>query len=430
MSGRRIALLGGGYVGLYTALELERRLAPGEAEVVLVSPENFMLYWPLLVEVGSGNVDPRHVTVPLRKALRRTEVLTGQALALESARRSFRLAPYAGPEYEVQADELVIGLGSQTKVPPIPGLEGHAIGFKSVAEAIHLRNQVLSRLEAAQSAAAPDARRRALTFVFVGGGYTGVEVIAELEDMAAATRHFFPRLSEQDFRWVLLEATDRILPEVSEHLSRYALRELQARGIDVRLETELRSVQDGRLKLSDETELEADTLVWMAGVEPHPLVAEGGAATDERGRLVVDEFLRVRDTDGVWAAGDCAAVPDLLGGDTFPPTAQHAVREARHLARNLVATIRGEELEPFRYRSLGQLVTLGRRKGVAEIRGRTLRGLPAWTARRAYYLSQVPSTERRARMLADWLVGLPFRQDPAQLGSVEHPDLPLEAAAH
>lgn len=428
MSKPRIVLVGGGYVGLYCALELERRLKPHEAEVVLVSEENFMLYWPLLVEVGSGDLDPRHVAVPLRTMLRRTQVLTAEVTSVDPQERRVRLAPYAGEEYELGFDHLVLGLGSRTRLMPVPGLERHAIGFKSIAEALHLRNQVLSRLEVAQSTVDEAARRRALTFVFVGGGYTGVEVAAELEDLARSATRWFPRVRREDMHWLLIEATDRILPEVSPELGRYALEELRARGIDVRLETQLESAEDGRLELSDHTSVEADTLAWMAGVQPHPLASQSGLACDERGRVRVDACLSVEKADRVWAAGDCAAVPDLAGDGTCPPTAQHAIRQARQLARNLASSLRGHPPEPFCYRSLGELVTLGRHKGVAEIGGLKVRGLPAWLARRAYYLTQVPSAERRARMLADWLVGLPFRQDPAQLGSVEHPDVPLASA--
>lgn len=428
MNKPRIVLVGGGYVGLYCALELERRLTPREAEVVLISEENFMLYWPLLVEVGSGDLEPRHVAIPLREALRLSEVVSARVTEVDARGRRVRLAPYTGEEYELGFDHLVLGVGSRTRLMPIPGLERHAIGFKSIAEAQHLRNQVLSRLEIAQATAEERALRRALTFVFVGGGYTGVEVIAELEDLARSAARWFPRVRPGDMRWLLIEASDRILPEVSPVLGRYALEALRARGIDIRLGTQLESIENGHLQLSDGSSIEADTLVWMAGVTPHPLAADSGLACDDHGRVRVDPYLRVEAADRLWAAGDCAAVPDLAGGGTCPPTAQHAIRQGRQLANNLVRALRGIPPEPFRYRSLGELVTLGRHKGVAEIRGVKLRGVPAWLARRAYYLSQVPSTERRARMLAEWIVGLPFRQDPAQLGSVEHPDVPLTAA--
>src|SRR5436305_614440 len=417
MTPPRIVLLGGGYVVLYTALELERRLKPGEAEVVLVSAENFMLYWPLLVEVGSGDLDPRHVAVPLRKPLPRTEIVTARTTAIDTKGSTVRVAPYLGDEYDLEFDHLVIGLGSTTRLMDIPGLAEQAIGFKSIAEALHLRNQVLSRLEAAQSTADRDARRRALTFVFVGGGYTGVEVAAELEDLARSATRWFPDVAREDMRWLLIEATDRILPEVAAGLADYAFDELRARDIEVHLETQLESANDGRLVLSDGTELEADTLVWMAGVQPHPLARDSGLATDERGRGEVDPCLRVDGATQIWAAGDCAAVPDLLKDSTCPPTAQYASRQAKQLAVNLMRVIRGQEPERFRYRSRGEMVTLGRHKGVGEIDGHKVRGFPAWLGRRAYYLSQIPSAERRTRMVADWLVGLPFRQDPAQLGS-------------
>lgn len=415
-------------MGLYAALGLERLLDADEVELTLVSPENYMLYQPLLPEVASGTLEPRHVVVSLRRALRRTEVVTGRLTGIDHDGRVATIAPRAGDITHVPYDHVVIGLGSETRVLPIPGLAEQAVGFSSLAEALHLRNHVLGRLEAAQSTADDAVRRRALTFVFVGGGYTGIEVLGELEDMARAVSRWYPAIAPDQQRWILVEATDGILPTVDERLGRFVLRQLRRRGIDVRLETQLESAEGGHLRLSDGEELEADTLVWSAGVTPHPLIAELGLPVDDKGRLVVDRFLRVDGADGAWGAGDCAAVPTADGG-FFPATAQYAEREARRVAANVAATVRGKEPEPFDHRAVGELVTIGRYKGVGEIRGMRIRGFLPWFLRRTYYAWRIPTLERKVRMVAEWTVALFFPRDVVELGSVEHPREPIRRAA-
>lgn len=424
----RVLIAGGGFVGMYTALALESRLAPGEADLELVAPENFMLYQPLLPEVASGSVEPRHVVVPLRRALRRTRVTLGRLCGVDRGRRVARIEAGTGESRETAYDALVVGLGSVTRTMEVPGLIDHAVGFQTLTEAMHLRNQVLSRLEVADSATSAEARRRALTFVFVGGGYAGVEALAELEDLARQASRSYRSISPGDMRWVLVEATDRILPSVDEKLARRAGELLRARGIEMRLQTTLEAVSDGVVSLSDGSTVAADTLVWMPGVVPDPQVGRLGLGCDERGRLVVDACLRVEGAEGVWAAGDCAAVPGP-DGEPYPPTAQHAEREARQLGHNIAAVLRGRGPEPFRYRSRGEFVTLGNRRAIAQVMGMPLRGPAAWALRRAYYLGRMPTTERRVRLLVDWLAGLPFEPDIAQLGAEQHPDRPLARTA-
>jgi NADH:ubiquinone reductase (H+-translocating) len=426
---QRILIVGGGYVGLYAALALEQRLAPDAAEITIVNPENFMVYQPLLPEVASGSLDARHVVVPLRRTLDRAHLITGRVTAIDHERRRVAVQPWEGEPYEVEYDHVVVGLGSETRALPIPGLVEHAIGFSTVAEAQHLRNRVLGRLEAAAATRDPAARRRALTFVFVGGGYTGVEALGEMEDMARAAAALFPEMSPADQRWVLVEATDRILPSVPESLAAFATEVLRRRGIEVLLGTQLESAEGGCLVLSDGQRFEADTLVWSAGVRPHPLVAESDLAVDDKGRLRVDEFLRVRGTEGAWGAGDCAAVPDLENGGTCPPSAQYAERQAVHLAKNLAATIGGAQPSAFRHKSAGEMITLGRYKGVAELRGRTLTGVLPWLMRRGFYVVKMPSLDRKLRISADWLVSSLFRRDVVSLGSQESPRESFERAA-
>jgi NADH dehydrogenase len=426
---KRILLIGGGYVGLYAALRLERELRAEEAEVTLVDPENFMVYRPLLAEVTSGTLEPRHALVPLRAALRRTRLIAGRLAEVDQHGQIATVEVYDGERLRLPYDEIVIGVGATARLLPVPGLVEHGIGFNSVAEAMYLRDHVLRQLELAATATDPQRRARALTFLFVGGGYTGVEALAEAQDMAANVLHGYPTLQPEDTRWVLVEAADRILGTVPPSLSRHAQRELEQRGIDVRLKTRVDSIADGVATLSDGTELATDTLVWVTGTKPNPIVSDLGLPTDEKGRLPVDNRLRVSGAEHVWSAGDCAAVPDLVKGGLCPPTAQYAVREARKLADNIVATMRDTTTRPFRYHNRGEFVTLGRHKAVGEMLGIRVRGLLAWTARRGYYLSQIPTWNRRLRIAADWLIGMPFRHDVVGLQSREQPHAAFREAA-
>lgn len=424
-----VLIVGGGYVGLYTALRLERRLEAHEARLTMVNPENFMLYQSLLPEVTSGTLEPRHAVVPLRRVLKRTRLLGGRVTRLDHRRRTATVQPYEGEPGEVSYDHVVLGLGGITKVLPVPGLAERAVGFTTVTEAIFLRNQVLSRMEAAEALTDEAARRRALTFVFIGGGYSGVEALAELEDLAHDACRYFPSVSPRDLRWVLVEVTERILPIVDEDLAEYATRMLRERGVDVYLETSLESAEDGVIVLSNGERFEADTLCWAAGVSPDPLAGGLGLPTDDMGRLVVDESLRVRDTPGAWAAGDCAAVPDLVDGGTCPPSAQYAVREARRLADNLAAVLRGREPTPFRHKSLGEMITLGRHQGVARVLRLRLRGFLPWYLRRLYHVARIPSPLRKLDVWLDWTGALLRPRDVVHLGSEEHPREPFHEAA-
>jgi NADH dehydrogenase len=424
----RILFVGGGYIGMYAALELQKLLRDG-AYLTLVNPENFMLYQPFLPEVASGNIEPRHVVVPLRQVLRRARIVVGEAVEIEHEGRTATVRTEDGESLRLDYDVVVLGAGSRSRVLPIPGLAELGIGFKSVAEAIYLRNHVIGRLDAA--AGTPDAERRraALTFVFVGGGYAGVEALAELEDMASAAMRFYPQLRRDDMRWVLVEAADTILPEIGRDLAAYVRRHLEERGIAVWLGTQLESAEGGMMRLSNGERFRAETLVWTAGVAPEPVARRSSFPVDERGRVLVDEFLRVQGVKDAWAAGDNAAIPDLVTGGTAPPTAQHALREARRLARNVAASLSDGELQPFRHRNLGQLASLGRYKGAAKVLGVRLTGFPAWWLHRTYHILMMPTLARKSRIVADWTVGLVFPRDIAQLGSLENPRGSFERAA-
>jgi NADH dehydrogenase len=424
----RVLVLGGGFVGVYTALGLERRLRPAEVSVTLVNPESFMAYQPFLPEAAAGNIEPRHVVVPLRTVLERTTLVTGSATALDHRRRVVTIQPVEGEPYEAPYDVVVVALGSVSRVPPMPGLVDVAVGFKTVSEAIYLRNRVLESMDAAESTDDDSVRRRVLTFVFVGGGYAGVEALAELEDLARDASRHYKRIRRADMRWILVEAAPMILPEMAPDMGPYATRILRERDIDVRLGTTLESVEGGHLRLSDGDEFDADTLVWTAGVRPHPLVTDLGFPTDERGRLVTDRYLRVRDIDGAWAAGDCAAVPDVGTGGINPPTAQHALRQARRLSANIAAMLREKPPTEFRYRNMGGIASLGRYKGIARVFVFRFKGFPAWWLHRNYHVFMVPTFNRKIRIILDWTVGLLFRRDIAQLGSLQHPRQAFEQA--
>ncbi|GAA3139307.1 NAD(P)/FAD-dependent oxidoreductase [Planomonospora alba] len=426
----RILILGGGYVGMYTALRLQRRLRRGEARVTVVDSDSYMTYQPFLPEAAAGSIEPRHVVVPLRAVLKRCEVVNGWAVGVDLRARTVEVQPSQGPSRTLGYDFLVVAPGSVSRLLPIPGVAECGIGFKTVEEAIHLRNHVLAQLDVASSTDDPEVRSRALTFVFVGGGYAGVEALAELEDMARDACRYFPSIHPGDMHWVLVEATDRILPEVGPDMGRWTIEQLRARGIDVRLNSLVRSAENRRVVLDDGSVFNASTLVWTAGVKPHPLVQASGLPLDERGRIKATAELTVEGHPNVFTAGDCAAVPDLTKpGQTCAPNAQHAVREARTLADNLVATLRGSERRPYRHAYAGSVASLGLHKGVAQIYGRKVRGFPAWFMHRTYHLSRVPTLNRKVRVLVDWTLSLFFPREITSLGALANPREEFEFAA-
>jgi NADH dehydrogenase len=401
-------VLGGGFAGGYVARLL------GKAGATIVSPENFMLYTPMLPEAASGTLEPRHVVVPLRLMCPHADLLLGHATAVDEEARLVHVVTEDG-ELDVRYEHLVVALGAIPRALPIPGLSEHGLGFKSLADAIYLRNHVLRELEAA--AASPDEAERHLTFVFIGAGYAGVEALAELADLVRDALRYYPELRDAPQRWVLVDAAPKILPEIPAPLGEYAARELERRGVDIRVSTTLESVDADGAVLSDGTRFESHTLVWTAGVKAHPRLAELGLPLDERGRILVGPTLRVEGRENVWALGDCARVPNEATPDhPDPPTCQHALRQARRLAKNL----RGET-KPYRYRMLGQVATLGRYKGIADVLGLRLRGFPGWFVTRTYHLFQLPLVSRKLRVVTDWTVALFFRRDIAELSMLGRP---------
>ena len=402
-------ILGGGFAGSYVGRYLRKRGA------TIVSRENYMLYTPMLPEAASGTLEPRHVVVPIRMMCPHAELILGEAQAHDAGRQRVRVQT-GDRVFWVHYENLVVALGAIVRSLPIPGLAEHALGFKSLADAIHLRNHVLGRLEAAAADPNPTHRRRELTFVFVGAGYAGVEALAELSDLVRDALRHYPDLRDVPQQWVLVDAAPKILPEIPTRLGDYAAQLLARRGIDIRTETTLEEVEPHAARLSDGDEILTSTVVWTAGVRAHPLLPEFGLPTEERMRVPVDETLRVRDTDRIWALGDCAAVPNLATPGQFdPPTCQHALRQARRLAKNLKGDVR-----PYKYRMLGEVATLGRYKGIANVLGIRFRGFLGWWVTRTYHLYQLPLLSRKLRVVADWTVALFFRRDIAELGTLGH----------
>jgi len=429
----RILIVGGGYVGLYTALRLQRKLTRGAAEIIVVDPQSHMTYQPFLPEAAAGSIEPRHVVVSLRRVLKHCTVVTGTVTQITHRSHSATVSPSDGAAYEIEYDIIVVAPGSVSRTLPIPGLAEGAIGFKNVGEAIFLRNKVLSCLDAAASTTEHAVRRRALTFTFVGGGYAGIEAFAELEDMARyAVKKYYPQIGKDEMRWILVEASPRILPEVSLDLAAYTVDQLLRRGMDIRLNTRLESMVDGQVVLGDGDSYACDTVVWTAGVKPNPLLRATDLRLDSRGRIDCEASLRVRGTADAWSAGDCAAVPDLsvseLGARTAP-SAQHAVRQAKVLADNIVSVIRGGAPTPYSHKNAGSVASLGLYKGVAQIYGIKIRGVLAWFLHRTYHVSRVPTLNRKIRVLADWTLALLFRREVTSLGQIQDPRREFTTAA-
>ncbi len=403
---RDVLILGGGFAGAYVARLLRGRRA------TIVSPENFMLYTPLLPEAASGTLEPRHTVVPLRVMCPQAELLLGRA---DSVDLEARTALVDGRTMRWR--DLVVALGAVPRTLPVPGLSEHGLAFKSLADAIYLRNHVLQQLELADGTLDDEERSRRLTFVFVGAGYAGVEALAELSDLAEDALRYYPRLRSTPRRWVLVDAAPRILPDIPPPLGDYAAAELRGRGMEIHVGTTLDSVSADGAVLGDGTQIPTSTLVWTAGVAPNPLLREWSLPLDERGHVEVDEVLRVRGHEHVWALGDCALVPNTKSDRPDPPTCQHALRQARRLAKNLTGPPK-----PYGYKMLGQVATLGRHKGIAQVLGLRFRGFLGWWVTRSYHLYQLPLASRKLRVVTDWTVALFFRRDIAELGQLGRPE--------
>ena len=429
----RILIVGGGYVGFTVAKKIQKAIKQTGGVVTIVEPNPYMTYQPFLPEVAAGSMEGRNATVPLRQHLRDTELIPGHVVSVNHAERTATVEPIDnGEPFELKYDEIILGAGAVTRAFPIPGLAEVAIGMKTVEEAVSVRNWVLERIEVASVLDDPDARRRALTVVVVGGGFAGVETISELEDMAREAVNRNDRLSVSDLRFVMIEAAPRIMPEVPEDRAEKVVAELRARGIDA---------TDGHLQLINMTdkspagEMDTDTLIWTAGVAASPMLKNTDFPIDERGRVRVNADLRVAGDNGVvegaWAAGDNAAVPDLSGGGVggfCVPNAQHASRQALVLAKNILASRRGEPLTDYYHETIGVVAGLGLWKGVANFKGKTLAGPLAWIMHRGYHGSAIPTTERTVRVMTTWALNQLFGRDTTTIRHQRSPRLAFQEA--
>jgi NADH dehydrogenase len=404
-------VVGGGFAGAYVARLL------GQRGATIVNPDNFMVYTPLLPEAAAGTLEPRHVVVPLRQMCPHAELLLGRAIARDPEARTV-VAETLGGTFEIGYERLVVALGAVPRTFPIPGLADHGHGFKDVADAIALRNHLLRSLESAAARLDPAEAERDLGFLFVGAGYAGVEALAELEDLARdAVRRSYPTLRGVRQRWVLVDAAPRILAEIPQKLGEYTHHYLEKRGIEIHVGATIESFDEREAVLSDGARIPARTLVWAAGVRASPDLERLGLPLDERGRVIVGPTLQVEGSDDTWALGDGAAVPNTrTPGRVDPPTCQHALRQARRLAKNLT-----RPPKPYGYRMLGQVATLGRYKGIAELPGVQLRGFLGWFVARTYHLYALPTFRRKARVVTDWTVSLFFRRDIVELSALGRP---------
>jgi NADH dehydrogenase len=424
-----VVIAGGGFGGLYAARRLERVLPRHSAQITLVSDTNFLLYTPLLPGAAAGTLEPRHVVIPLREELDWADVQLGKVLALDPALNELRWCTLDGREPHTRYDQLVLSIGSVSRTLPIPGLAEYAVGFKTLAEAIALRNRALLHLEIAESIDDAEKRREYLTFVFVGAGYAGVEGVAELQDMVADVIDRYPRCRIDGTRWILVERLDRIMPELGPRLAEFATAELRGRGIEVRTGTSLESVEEDAATLSTGERIPTRTVCWTAGVAPPPLVRDLGLPLDSGGRIEVEPTLRVKGQENIWAIGDAAAVPDpsAKGARPTPPTAQHALRQGRLVADNVASALGHGHARPFRYKTRGVFVDMGRHKAIVSTPVVRFRGFPAWFAARTYHMLMMPGLSRKLRLVLDWSVGLFFGRASAELGQLGHPQA-LDAA--
>jgi NADH dehydrogenase len=418
---KRIVILGGGFAGMTTAQNLEEAFGPDRSvSFTLVSETNALLFTPMLAEVAGSSLEPSHISTPLRTSLRRTQVIRGRVSEVDLEGRRIKVAMEGGGVRELIYDQVVLALGAVSNYLGLKNVQELAFDFKSLLDAIRIRNHVIDMFEQADRETDPELRRERLTFVIAGGGFAGVELAGAINDFSRGILADYPNISPDDLEIVLVHSRDRILPELSESLGRYAQESMAMRGVTFRLNCRLSDFAPGRVTLSD-GEVRARTLVWTAGTAPNPLLRTLPLEIDRRGAVIVENTMAVTGRPGVWAVGDCAALKDAKTGNPCPPTAQFALREARLLARNLRATLQGRALKPFHFDSLGALCVVGHHTACAELavpfmrrKSMRFRGLFAWLLWRGIYLGKLPGLERKIRVLSDWVIELFFPRDIVQ----------------
>jgi NADH dehydrogenase len=418
----QVLILGGGFGGLYAALQFEKTLARDpDVEVTLVNRENFFLFTPMLHEVAASDLDVTHIVNPIRKLLRRVTFFEGDVESIDLPARRVSISHGAEHHHhDLEYDHLVIALGSITNFYNLPGLQEYALTMKSLGDAIYLRNCLIERLEEGDFECYPDMRDPLLTFVVAGGGFAGVETIAAVNDFLREVIKFYPQLTEEILRVVLVHPGPFILPELGEKLGAYAQKKLAERKVEIRTNTKVNAVSERSVELSDGTIIATNTVVWTAGTSPNPLL-QALPCKKERGRIIVNEYMEVPDWPGVWALGDCALIPDPKTGHPYPPTAQHALRQGKVVAQNITAAIGGGQKKPFVFSTIGQLAAIGRRTGVATILGINFSGFIAWWLWRTVYLSKLPRFEKKLRVVLDWTLDLLFSKDLVQFMTLRAP---------
>lgn len=427
---KQIVILGGGFGGVYAALELEKTLARDpDIQITLINSENFFLFTPMLHEVAASDLDITHIVNPVRKLLKRIEFFDGSVQSIDLANKRVVVAHGIGElhEHELEYDHLIIAMGSITNFFNLPGLEERALTMKSLGDAIHFRNRLIQHMEEADFECCPTMRKPLLTFVVAGGGFAGAETIASVNDFLREAIKFYPHLIEDMLRVVLVHPGPVILPELGEKLGRYAQEKLAKRGVEIRVNTKVAGFDEHQVTLTDGTKIKTNTLLWTAGTSPNPLLSEL-PCEKERGKLLVNEYLEVKGWPGVWALGDCALVPDLTTGKYCPPTAQHALREGKVVAGNIAAEIRGGRKKPFVFKTIGQLASIGRRTGVARVMGINFSGFVAWWLWRTIYLSKLPRFEKKLRVALDWTLDLLFSKDLVKFVTLRAPAMSSVAA--
>jgi NADH dehydrogenase len=423
---KRIVIIGGGFAGAYCAQALEKRLPRSAAQVLLLDRNNYFVFHPLLVEAGTGSLEPRHAVVSLRAFLKRTTFRMAEVTEVDLGRREIGYrSPEGGDSGKVSYDHLVLAPGSATRLPAIPGLDQHGLEMKNLADAVALRDRAIGMLEAADASPDPEARRTLLHFVVVGGNFTGVEVAGELDVFLRRARRVYRNVRREDCRITLVEVTGRILSALDSGLADYAAARLSRRGVQIRLNASVARIEPDRAVLQGGESLPARTVIWCAGIRPAPLVERLHVPVDVRGYILCERDLRVRGFDNVWAAGDSAVVPDPAG-HPYPATAQHAIREGIHLAGNISRALAGKPRLPFNFSSIGSLAPLGCRTAVAQVLGMRLSGFPAYFLWRTYYWLRMPGLSRKFRVALDWTADLLFPRDFVQLGLHGRPGKPTE----
>ena len=433
----KILIVGGGYAGFYTAWKLEKHLRRGEAEVTIVDPLPYMTYQPFLPEVAAGSIEARHSVVALRRHLKKTKIVAAKVTGISHADKVATITPIVGDPYELEYDQIVVTAGAVSRTFPIPGIADNAIGLKTIEEAVAIRDRLMSNFDKASVLPPGPARDRLLTVVVIGGGFAGIEVFAELRNFASALVGRYPEVTFSDTHFHLIEAMSRIMPEVSLKTSEWVLRDLAKRGASVHLDTQVTGAVDGNVELSTGEVIPSDLIIWTAGVMANPTVVRGGdLPVEERGRIRTRADLRVGTEDeiveGAWAAGDVSAVPDLTGGGVggyCVPNAQHAVRQAKLLAKNLVAVLRGEVPHEYFHKNLGAVAGLGLYNGVFQSGNIALKGFVAWVAHRGYHGLAMPSWERKFRVVWGWWNNLWLGRDLVNLQAVQDPRYVFEEFA-